>query len=242
MKSPAYCLLFASMVLSLHVCACHAFQVTPSSCLISSTFRQFSHLHMAKKKRRRRKEKPTPSSSSGDFDDDLPDFDLGDGEEEMSRPTKRTNLDDEITPALMGTEKPLKSVKELIMDRSLEKAFVFDEPENPLPDLQELKSDTSSLPAASVGKKKARARARKVAAVIAEQETNQSSGSLVESASDLLARLPFLNSDREDPALKLVENATWLAIFLLVAWEIYINSPFFQRAAPLAPIVYDSFI
>jgi uncharacterized membrane protein len=51
--------------------------------------------------------------------------------------------------------------------------------------------------------------------------------------------VPFLKSDRENSALKLVENFTWLSIFALVAWEIYINSPFFQRAAPLSPIVYD---
>jgi hypothetical protein len=194
---------------------------------------------VAKKKRRRRKEEPTPSSSSGDYDDDLPDFDLGDGEEEITWPTKSSNPD-EITTAMMGTEKPLKSIKELITDRSLEKAFVFDEPENPLPDLAELKSGT--LPA--VGKKKARAQARRAAAAVQEQQQQKESSdsSLVESASDLLARAPFLKSDREDPALKLVENATWLAIFSLVAWEIFINSPFFHRAAPMAPIVYDFFM
>ena len=237
MKSPAHCLLFAGIILSLYLSASHAFQVTLPSCLISSTFRQLSPLHMAKKKRRRRKEELTPSTSSGDYDDDLPDFDLGDEEEEISRPTTWTNPNDGITTAMMGTEKPLQSVKELITDRSLEKAFVFDEPENPLPDFAELKSGT--LPA--VSKKKARAQARKAAAVKQEQESKES-GSLVENASDLLERVPFLKSDREDPALKLVENATWLAIFLLVAWEIFINSPFFDRAAPMAPIVYNLFM
>jgi hypothetical protein len=62
---------------------------------------------------------------------------------------------------------------------------------------------------------------------------------LVDNISDALGSLPFLKSDRESSELKLVENATWLGIFLLVAWEIYINSPFFERAAPLAPIVYQ---
>jgi hypothetical protein len=136
------------------------------------------------------------------------------------------------------TEKPLKSVKELITGRSLEKAFVFDEPENSLLNLAELKSGT--LPA--VGKKKARAQVRRAAAaaVDEQQQQKESSGtSLVESASDLLARLSFLNSDCDDPALKLVENATWLIIFLLVAWEFLINSPFFHIAAPMAPIFYN---
>lgn len=40
--------------------------------------------------------------------------------------------------------------------------------------------------------------------------------------------------------LKLLENGAWVGIGLLVVWEIYINSPFFERAAPLIPVVYES--
>lgn len=39
--------------------------------------------------------------------------------------------------------------------------------------------------------------------------------------------------------LKLLENGAWVGIGLLVLWEFYINSPFFERAAPLIPVVYD---
>ena len=39
--------------------------------------------------------------------------------------------------------------------------------------------------------------------------------------------------------LKLLENGAWVGIGLLVVWEVYINSPFFERAAPLIPVVYD---
>jgi hypothetical protein len=90
------------------------------------------------------------------------------------------------------------------------------------------------MAAAAVGKKNNNNNNNKRRAVV--------HSSLVESASNLLARSSFLNSDCEDPALKLVENATWLAIFLLVAWEFLINLPFFHRAAPMAPIVYDFFM
>lgn len=31
----------------------------------------------------------------------------------------------------------------------------------------------------------------------------------------------------------------WLGIYLLIGWEVYINSPLFDRAAPLAPLVFE---
>jgi hypothetical protein len=39
-------------------------------------------------------------------------------------------------------------------------------------------------------------------------------------------------------AVKVLEAGAWTGIYLLVAWEIYINSPFFDRAGPMAPVVY----
>eukprot|EP00977_Amphora_coffeiformis_P010979 scaffold2614_cov132-Amphora_coffeaeformis.AAC.6 len=38
--------------------------------------------------------------------------------------------------------------------------------------------------------------------------------------------------------VKILETGTWVGIALLVVWEIYINSPLFERAAPMAPVVY----
>ena len=80
----------------------------------------------------------------------------------------------------MGTEKPLGSVKDLIADRSLEKVFQFEEPENPLPDLADL---TERQP---IGKKKARQEARRAAAVADEDGEG-----IVDTLSDALGSLPF---------------------------------------------------
>ena len=40
--------------------------------------------------------------------------------------------------------------------------------------------------------------------------------------------------------VKVTENGAWVGIGFLVVWEIYINSPLFDRAAPLIPVVYDT--
>ena len=40
--------------------------------------------------------------------------------------------------------------------------------------------------------------------------------------------------------LKLLENGAWAGIGSLLLWEVYINSPLFERAAPLIPVVYDN--
>lgn len=239
MKQSAFiCLL--SFIFGVALDFCLAFQVTPCASLSRSASRaNQTPLLAKKKKRRKRKEPSTPASSSSSpvgSDDELPDFDLGDDEggATSSATPKMASAPadpDAITDAMMGTQKPLGSVKDLIADRSLEKNFMFDEPENPLPDLGELKTPQP------IGKKKARQEARRAAAIAEEEET-----SIVDTVSDALESLPFLKSDRESSELKLVENATWLGIFLLVAWEIYINSPFFERAAPIAPIVYDLFM
>ncbi len=34
-------------------------------------------------------------------------------------------------------------------------------------------------------------------------------------------------------------SIAWLGIILLIVWEAYINSPLFERAAPLAPVVFE---
>lgn len=81
---------------------------------------------------------------------------------------------------------------------------MFDEPEDPLFDLAELKSSPSKM-----GKKAAHALALKEAAILNQEQAGDGDlPSLVNSASDLLGQVPFLNSDRENSALKLVENFT----------------------------------
>jgi hypothetical protein len=222
MRLPAFRFILAAAFLALDICQAFHVALPPTSLRLSTGSHVTSALHMANKKRRRKRKETA---------DDLPDFDLGEDDEEAPK-KKRQSIDpDGITDAMMGTQKTLGSVKDLISDRSLEKVFQFDEPVDPLPDLGDLSKPQP------IGKKKARQEARRAAA-ISEQDGDR----IVDTVSDALGSLPFLKSDRESSELKLVENATWLGIFLLVAWEIYINSPFFERAAPLAPIVYDFFM
>eukprot|EP00584_Thalassiosira_punctigera_P009026 CAMPEP_0172529792 /NCGR_PEP_ID=MMETSP1067-20121228/3779_1 /TAXON_ID=265564 ORGANISM="Thalassiosira punctigera, Strain Tpunct2005C2" /NCGR_SAMPLE_ID=MMETSP1067 /ASSEMBLY_ACC=CAM_ASM_000444 /LENGTH=298 /DNA_ID=CAMNT_0013313915 /DNA_START=136 /DNA_END=1032 /DNA_ORIENTATION=+ len=73
-----------------------------------------------------------------------------------------------------------------------------------------------------LGKKAARNAERKAAAMQREAEMEEEKN-------------PFEDLN----ILKLLENGAWVGIGLLVVWEIYINSPLFDRAAPLIPVVYD---
>ena len=75
-----------------------------------------------------------------------------------------------------------------------------------------------------MGKKAARNAQRKAAAVQRASEIEEEKAN------------PFEDLN----ILKLLENGAWVGIGLLVVWEIYINSPFFDRAAPLIPVVYDT--
>ena len=75
-----------------------------------------------------------------------------------------------------------------------------------------------------MGKKAAKRAERKAAAIKREEEEAKEGGGF---------DLEGLN------VLKLLENGAWVGIGMLVLWEIYINSPFFERAAPLIPAVFD---
>jgi hypothetical protein len=60
---------------------------------------------------------------------------------------------------------------------------------------------------------------------------------------NLFSKLPFItNESGKIEPIKALEAATWTCIIALVLWEVYINSPFFSRAAPIIPIVYDIWI
>jgi hypothetical protein len=208
-----------------------------------------SSILLAKKRRRKRKNASSDSSPASpdtqeDYldDDDLPDFDMGasnESEQDAAAPKMTTAVDpDTITDAMMGTQKPLGSVKDLLSDRSLESKFVFDEPDEPLPDFAELARSAEPDEVPVVGSKKARQAARRAAAIARKEEEEKDSSKV----SDFLSNLPLVGSDRENESLKLVETGTWIGIFLLIAWEVYINSPFFERTAPMAPIVYELYL
>ena len=212
---------------------------------------------LSAKKRRRRKDKDTSSSSTfADDADDLPDFDIAEDDEGEIPKTKKkektatppavigtTPEGEIITAAMMASpgQQSSKSVRDLINDRSLEQKLSFDDDTaatggEELPDLMQMarsSSSSSSEAAQPVSKKKARQAARQAAAV-ARQEEEESS------LDALLKNVPFfLNEKGEVSGVKILEAGTWAGIGLLVAWEIYINSPLFERAAPITPVVFE---
>lgn len=118
---------------------------------------------LAKKRRRKKVENSSPAS------DELPDFDLveDDAPQKKSPPTNMPSEPaGEISDAMMGSSStPARSVDQLIADRSLEKTFQFDEPQDAsLPDLAVMAKG------GEVGKKKARRDARVAAAVARKDE------------------------------------------------------------------------
>ena len=146
---------------------------------------------------------------------------------------------------------PPRSIQDTISDRSLEKRMDFDamiqrdggggggsSARVDLPDFDEVISRRKQREAIQegrvqdaamlidtegMGKKAAKAAQRKAAAVQREAELEEQ-------------KSPFEDLN----IFKLLENGAWVGIGLLVLWEFYINSPFFDRAAPLIPVVYDS--
>jgi len=77
-----------------------------------------------------------------------------------------------------------------------------------------------------MGKKAARNAERKAAALQREAEIE---------AEEKAQKSPFEDLN----ILKLLENGAWAGIGLLVLWEVYINSPLFDRAQPIIPVVYE---
>lgn len=203
-------------------------------------------LLQAKKKRRRK-------DSASEEDDDgsgLPDFDLNDGEDDDAVVTKTSSSSrsstsgglDEISANMMGSSRsPKGSVKDLINDRSLESRFEFEQNSavEQLPDLAELaaskRSGNSVGETVTSGSKRARQEARRTAAQALEP---------AEDEKNWYENIPFLKDAIQDESgkvtpVKLLEFGTWTGIYSLVAWEVYLNSPLFHRAAPMVPVVYD---
>lgn len=213
----------------------------------------------AKKKRRRRKNPSSPSndkikneskdsvvSSNTEISGDLPDFDLpefdleDDSSAQSSEPKKAVKVDinfDEITDVMMGdSSKPEKSLEQLISDRSLESKLEFDEvADSSIPDFTSFAKASSSGgegEPATMGKKKARQAERRAAAILAKEEEEE-----------VQLNLPFVSDEEGNvSAIKVLEAGAWLGIFLLIGWEIYLNSPFFERSAPMAPVVFELYM
>jgi hypothetical protein len=219
-----------------------AFVVLPTNSIASLQSSSSSPLHVTKKRRRKRTDEPNSNESSSSFTSggndlsDLPDFDLGEDDQDSDKATttpskkpKRKNPTnpDEITVNMMGSfnQQAVRSIDELLRDRSLERKFEFDEPiDESLPDLADM---ARAGPAVSRKEQRRQAAVARDAAKPVESEPLQ---------------LPFemTNSKGEIQFNKVLEAGAWLGIFLLIGWEVYINSPLFERAAPMAPIVYDT--
>jgi hypothetical protein len=110
-----------------------------------------------------------------------------------------------------------------------------------LPDLAQLAASASGgPPRAGSGKRRERA-ARKEAAAAARTQRRRGGADSADATElgDLLSKIPFVtDDDGKILPSKVLEAGAWLGIFLLVAWELYLNSPLFDRAAPMAPVVY----
>ena len=165
-------------------------------------------------------------------------------------------LDEELILSTMRGQgeawQPPTSIEDTLRDRSLEKYMNFDKMIEEdrseetkiveLPTMEEVisrrkkKEATASavqegrieeaamlIDTEGMGKKAAKRAERKAAALQRESEEADAGGFNLEDVN----------------VLKLLENGAWVGIGLLVAWEIYINSPFFERAAPLIPPVFE---
>ncbi|KAL7492610.1 hypothetical protein ACHAWT_001913 [Skeletonema menzelii] len=144
---------------------------------------------------------------------------------------------------------PPQSIQDTLSDRSLEKLMNFDKmieqdgggERIDLPEFDDViarrkarlgeeggaeqstaSSTSTEINTAGMGKKAARDAQRRAAAIQREAEIEAE-------------KSPFEGLN----ILKLLENGAWVGIGLLVLWEFYINSPFFDRALPLIPVVYD---
>lgn len=195
------------------------------------------------KKNRRKRKQPKPDSSSEDlpdFDLDdsvLPEFDLGE-EDEPVKPTATRELSfDEISDNMMGNASaPTASIEDLIADRKLESKFVFDDTvvDETIPDFVDFARPSSASQEPLVPGSKAGRREQRKAAAMARLEAEKE-------ASKLDIDISFIKDEKGNiSGIKILEAGAWAGIFLLVGWEVYLNSPFFDRAAPMAPVVFEN--
>jgi hypothetical protein len=195
--------------------------------------------------------KDAATSDSGD----LPDFDLGGDDGADSAASKSSSAPSAvagdmsaISPNMMGSSKRRNSsLKDLLTDRGLESKMQFDVTAESaaMPDLADLARASAAEAAADMGtgiddsslsggKKRARQDARRAAAQALEPEAEEPN-----ILQPLIDKLPNIRDEKgKVSAIKLLEAGAWAGIYLLVAWEIFINSPFFDRAGPMAPVVY----
>ena len=224
-------------------------------------------LLMAERRRRKRKDGSSysPSFTNDENNQDLPEFDLIEEDPDpllesnyesssSSLPTKTSNKstasfninDPNVKEAMMSSNtsnaQGLLSTKDLIRSRNreLEQKLVNnnDITEN-VPSLAEytqnkLSNDKGTN--ASIGKKAARREERVSAALEAKKLQDGT-----EMGGGFLNGFSFGKDKDGNPKtpIKLLEEGTWACIWALIAWEVYINSPFFERQGSMPPIVFQ---
>jgi hypothetical protein len=210
----------------------------------------------------------TSSNTSSSDRAELPDFDINDDEDltmttAISSERSLSNLSiSSVTPNMMASpstkngnvDTTILSVDDL-RDRSLEKKleslFIEDtqsDADNSLPDFARIQKDPKTIAleqipqsSSSLSKKQRQILARQQQDM-EQQKINKVAEKEMESENPL-SKLPFVTNEKGNvEPIKVLETATWACIMILIAWEVYINSPFFSRAAPIIPIVYDIWI
>lgn len=201
-------------------------------------------------------------------DGELPDFELMDESPEPAKTAPLDLNPDEITANMLGAPVPVDSAGEIQRDRGLEAKMVFEpNPEaESLPDFADLARAAGDeiLDPSTMSKKEYR---KAMAIKKAKQEREEESTGLLENIpfvkdekgevnsikvrkisedaifGGYLRIVAFSKLERLSNSLlvlkQILEAGAWGGIFLLIAWEVYLNSPLFDRAAPMAPVVYD---
>merc|ERR1712012_403400 len=94
-----------------------------------------------------------------------------------------------------------------------------------------------------MGKKAMKREQRTAAAMEAKAGNADEEGriaQLFEKVKSFVSPLSTGTENKEEKSMiKLLEEGTWACIYVLVGWEIFINTPFFNRAAPMAPVVFQ---
>lgn len=178
---------------------------------------------------------------------------------------KKINLDlnDPSVIAAMKVTKGMEassfsSTKDLLKSRNreLEKKLIVDDVIENVPSFADYNAkkrgnvgigssttSSDSVVSGGMGKKAMRREERRAAALEAEgNELEEEENAVGKLLSQFISKLPFVESTEngeKKSAVKLLEEGTWACIYILIGWEIYINTPLFNRAAPLAPVVFQ---
>mmetsp|Transcript_33448 Transcript_33448/g.64215 ORF Transcript_33448/g.64215 Transcript_33448/m.64215 type:complete len:321 (-) Transcript_33448:108-1070(-) len=144
---------------------------------------------------------------------------------------------------------PPRSIQETINDRSLEKLMDFDKmieqdggvnEKLDLPTMDEVIARRKQREAADAARE---GRVEDAAMLIDTEGMGKKAAKAAQRRATAIEREAAAEAEKSPfegiNILKLLENGAWVGIGLLVLWEVYINSPFFERAAPLIPVVYD---